>query len=134
MKKTIVFSAVIIFLFISTSSFFQKYDLAKSITRGKEVYTTYCMSCHMTDGAGTDIYPPVAKTDYLKKPANHLINIVIKGQSGEITVNKKTYNALMPEQAYLSDEQVADVLNYIRNSMGNKNTTAITPQQVKSLR
>ena len=134
MKKAILTAAICFIIFILASSFFQKYDLAKSIERGKEVYTTYCMSCHMMDGAGTDIYPPVAKTDYLKKPANHLINIILKGQSGEITVNKKKYNALMPEQAYLSDEQVADVLNYIRNSMGNKYATAITPQQVKALR
>ncbi len=134
MKTAILTAGLCFSIFILASSFFQKYDLAKSIERGKDVYTTYCMSCHMPDGVGTDIYPPVAKTDYLKKPANHLINIILQGQSDEITVNKKKYNALMPAQAYLSDEQVADVLNYIRNSMGNKYTAAITPQQVKALR
>ena len=98
------------------------------------MYATYCMSCHMEDGKGTDIFPPVAKTDYLKKPVKTLVNIILQGQSGEIVVNKKKYDALMPAQAYLEDEQIADVLNYIRNSLGNKIPVAITPAQVKALR
>ena len=92
------------------------------------------MSCHLVDGKGTDIFPPVAKTDYLKKPTKTLINIILLGQSGEITVNKKKYDALMPAQSYLDDGQIADVLNYIRNSMGNKVPGTITPEQVKTLR
>jgi len=119
---------------ILTTSFFQKYDLPKSIERGKEVYATYCMNCHMADGIGTDVFPPVAKADYLKKPVKTLINIILQGQSGEIMVNKKKYDALMPSQPYLEDEQIADVLNYIRNSLGNKIPVAITPAQVKALR
>jgi nitrite reductase (NO-forming) len=133
MYKASILSIIILCTFISTTSF-QKYDLPKSIERGKEVYTNFCMSCHMADGNGTEIYPPVAKTDYLKKPAKTLINIILQGQSGEIVVNKKKYDALMPAQAYLTDEQIADVLNYIRNSLGNKIPGTITPQQVNALR
>lgn len=134
MNKVIGFMALLAVIFVAASSFVQKYDLAKSVSRGKEVYITYCMSCHMEDGKGTDVFPPVAKTDYLRKPAKTLINIILEGQSGEIVVNKKKYDALMPAQAYLSDEQVADVLNYIRNSLGNKIPVAITPAEVKALR
>lgn len=133
MYKASIISSIILCVFILTTSF-QKYDLPKSIQRGKEVYTNFCMSCHMADGKGSDIYPPVAKTDYLKKSAKTLINIILLGQSGEIVVNKKKYDALMPAQAYLTDEQIADVLNYIRNSLGNKIPGTITPQQVKALR
>lgn len=134
MIKAIILSLVSLSIFILSSSFFQKYDLPKSIERGKEVYATYCMSCHMVDGKGTDIFPPVAKTDYLKKPAKTLINIILQGQSGEIIVNKKKYDAMMPAQSYLTDEQIADVLNYTRNSLGNKIPGAVTPAQVKALR
>ena len=134
MYKTGIVSGIVATIFILNTSFFQKYDLAKSVARGKEAYASFCMNCHMEDGKGTDIFPPVAKTDYLKKPANTLINIILQGQSGEITVNNKKYNALMPAQAYLTDEQIADALNYIRNSLGNKITTPITPNQVKALR
>lgn len=133
MLKASIVSVIVLAMFILTTSF-QKYDLRKSIEQGKDVYTNFCMSCHMTDGKGTEIYPPVAKTDYLKKPAKTLINIILQGQSGEIIVNKKKYDALMPAQAYLTDEQIADVLNYIRNSFGNKIPGTITPQQVKALR
>ena len=122
-------------LFIIGSSFFQHNGLAESIKRGKEVYTSYCMSCHMEDGNGTpDINPPLAKADYIKKPAKTLISIILDGQSGEITVNKKKYNIPMPPQPYLSDEQIADVLNYVRNSWGNKISGIVTPAQVKALR
>jgi mono/diheme cytochrome c family protein len=134
MYKVTILSSMILAIFILTSSFFQKYDLPKSIERGKELYTTYCVSCHMADGNGTDVFPPVAKADYLKKPVKTLINIILQGQSGEIMVNKKKYDALMPAQPYLEDEQIADVLNYIRNSLGNKIPVAITPAQVKALR
>ena len=135
MYKASIISLMVLVIFILTSSFFQKYDLPKSIGRGKEVYATYCMSCHMEDGKGTpDINPPVAKADYLKKPAKTLIDVILKGQSGEVVVNGKKYNAIMPAQEYLSDEQIADVLNYIRNSWGNKIPGTITPATVKALR
>ena len=134
MYKTGILSVMVLAMFIPGTSFFQKYDLPKSIERGKEVYTSSCMNCHMEDGKGTDVFPPVAKTDYLKKPAKTLINIILQGQSGEIVVNKKTYDALMPAQPYLDDAQIADVLNYIRNTWGNKIAGTITPEQVKALR
>ncbi len=135
MIKTTSILFILLSFFIIGSSFFQKDDLAKSIKRGNEVYTTYCMNCHMQDGKGTtDLNPPLAKADYIRKPAKTLINIILDGQSGEVMVNKKMYNAIMPPQPYLSDEQVADVLNYVRNTWGNKVTGIITPAQVKALR
>jgi mono/diheme cytochrome c family protein len=135
MHKVLVLSIIAAGMLVITSSFFQKYDLKKSVERGKEVYTLYCITCHMADGNGTaDVYPPVAKTAYLKNPAKTLINIILLGQNGNITVNGKKYDGQMPAQNFLTDEQVADVLNYTRNSFGNKIPTAITPQQVKDLR
>jgi mono/diheme cytochrome c family protein len=59
---------------------------------------------------------------------------VLEGQTGEIVVNDKKYNGQMLAQNYLSDDQIADVLNYIRNSLGNKIPDAITPAQVKAQR
>lgn len=135
MKKIVVSSIIILSVFIFTTSFFHKYDLPKSIERGKEVYAGYCISCHIVDGNGiADIFPPLDKADYLKNPSAVLINIILLGQSVEITVNKKKYNGQMPAQNYLSDEQIADVLNYTRNSWSNKMPVAITPEQVKVLR
>lgn len=108
-------------------------DIKESIKRGKEVYTLHCQNCHMENGQGTEgINPPVAKTTYLKDIKKN-INIILNGQSGEITVNGKKYNAIMNPMNYLSDREIADVLNYIRNSWGNK-YPAVTPAQVKAER
>lgn len=117
------------------SSFMPYQSLKESIKRGKEVYVLNCQNCHMEDGKGTpDINPPVAKADYIKKPAKTLINIILKGQSGEVIVNSKKYNTIMPAQEYLTDVQIADVLNYVRNSWGNKVRGTVTPAMVKALR
>lgn len=135
MMKLITSIGVLCSLFIVSSSFFQKKDLKESIKMGKEVYKAYCMNCHMEDGKGTPgINPPLANADYIKNPVKSLIKIIIEGQSGEITVNKKKYNSFMPPQYYLTDEQVADVMNYIRNTWGNKVAGTVTPAQVKALR
>ena len=119
----------------STSSTLPGQDPAESIKRGKEVYAIYCQSCHMEDGKGIPgINPPVAKADYMKKPTDSLINVILKGQSGEVVVNGKKYNVPMPPQEYLTDEQIADVLNYSKNSWGNKIPGVVTPTMVKALR
>lgn len=117
------------------SSFIPGQNLGESIKRGKEVYALYCQNCHMEDGLGTpEVYPPMAKADYMKRPNKTLINVILKGQSGDVVVNGKKYNIDMPAQAYLTDVQIADVLNYCKNSWGNKIPGAVTPAMVKALR
>lgn len=135
MKKIFV-AGTLLLLFYSGMAFVQAYNLPQSVIRGKELYTTYCQNCHMEDGKGqAGVFPPLAKADYLKKtPVSKIIELVLKGQTGEITVNGTQYNAQMLAMDYLSDEQVADVLNYTYNSWGNKSLKAVTPAQVKKAR
>ncbi len=131
---------LIIFLTLSggalTLASFQgknSFDLKSSIARGKDTYTAYCISCHMEQGEGIEgVYPPVAKSDYLMADKKRSIQQVLKGVSGEIKVKGKTYNTEMTGFD-LSDQEVSDVLNYIRNSFGNKGD-AVTPDQVKAAR
>lgn len=133
MKKTIFFTALLVpaaglFIFFS-----QDKNLQESMKRGKEVYALYCQSCHMENGEGMEgVNPPVAKTTYLKDVKKN-IGYILNGQTGEITVNGKKYNATMNPMNYLDDQQIADVLNYVRNSWGNK-YPAVTPAQVKAER
>lgn len=132
MLKKIGFCITIFTLAIAGSSFIQSYSLPKSIAQGKEAYTTYCQNCHQADGKGTPgAFPPLAKSDFLKKPVKAMIDNVLLGQSGEVTVNGQKYNAIMPAQNYLTDEQIADILNYVRNSWGNKSAGTVTPAMVK---
>jgi nitrite reductase (NO-forming) len=108
-------------------------DHLKELKDGKEVYIQYCQNCHMENGEGLEgVYPPVAKTNYLKN-TKKIIDIILKGQFGEVTVNGQKYNTDMPAQDYLTDEQIADVLTYIRSNWENK-YPAVTPAQVKAQR
>lgn len=107
--------------------------LQQSMKRGKEVYSANCASCHMPEGLGVEgAFPPLANTSYLKNQ-QRAIGIVVNGQEGEITVNGKKYNIPMAGLSHLTDQQVADVLNYVSNSWKNKNPL-IKPGQVKALR
>jgi mono/diheme cytochrome c family protein len=134
MKKGLTI-LMIIFGITFTSGALPSQDLAESIKRGKEVYATYCQSCHMEDGKGIPgVNPPVAKADYMKKPTDTLIYVILKGQSGEVMVNGKKYNVPMPPMEYLTDEQIADVVNYTKNSWGNKIPGVAKPTMVESLR
>jgi nitrite reductase (NO-forming) len=111
------------------SSFEQPFDLKASMERGKNIYLSYCMSCHMAEGQGIEgLYTPLAKnTNVLAK--DKMVQVVLKGMRGPVTVNNKTYNTEMaPTQ--LSDEETADVLNYIRNVWGNKGAP-ILPKDIQ---
>ena len=130
--------SLLLLLVISISSFlsFQqkpKLNLAESIARGKDVYIAQCLTCHLEKGEGIeDVYPPLAKADYLMADKKRSIEQVLYGARGEMKVNGKTYNAEM--SAFdLTDQQTSDVLNYIRNSFGNKGS-AVTPEEVKAAR
>lgn len=110
-----------------------KFDLKASIERGREVYSLQCMSCHMENGEGIEgAFPPVAKSDYLMADKKRSILQILNGASGEMKVNGKVYNAEMPALP-LSDQEVSDVLNYVRNNWGNKGD-AVKPEEVKALR
>lgn len=109
------------------------FDLKASVTRGREVYVSYCISCHMDQGEGIEsIYPPLAKSDYLMADKNRSIRQVLYGATGEMVVNGKKYNGDMTG-VDLTDSDASDVLNYIRNSFGNKGG-AVTPTEVAAQR
>lgn len=92
------------------------------IARGARTYRSLCFACHLPDGKGmAGATPPLAGSDYLFDDRERAIRIVLKGQSGPITVNGANYNGIMlPLEAVLTDKQVADVLTYVYNSWGNQ--------------
>lgn len=101
---------------------------------GKQKYVT-CMGCHGMNGEGGPIGPPLAKSEWVTGPISNLIRIQLRGLGGPITVNGKEYTfpAGMAALSYQTDEDIAAVLTYVRNSFGNK-ASAVTPDQVKALR
>ena len=100
---------------------------------GKQIYMKTCFACHQADGQGIpNAFPPLAKSDYLNADAKRAIGIVLHGKTGEVTVNGKVYNSIMPSQT-LTDDEVADVLTYVYNSWGN-NKTNVTPAMVTEVK
>ncbi len=116
------------------------FDLAASIKAGSPLYMATCMACHQPTGNGLPgVFPPLAKTDYVNGDSRRLVAIVLKGIAGAMKVNGVTYATGMPQPdlsfAQLKDDKnVADVLNYVRNSFGNKNDAPITPDFVSKVR
>ncbi|UKM65018.1 cytochrome c [Flavobacteriaceae bacterium GSB9] len=112
----------------------QTTPLEESIERGSEIYQDFCVSCHLPTGEGVrKTYPPLAKSDYLKNNRTASIKGIKYGQKGEIVVNGQKYNGFMPPMG-LSDDEVADVMNYITNSWGNKNEEIITKEEVAKVK
>ncbi len=88
---------------------------------GAGLYATHCAACHQANGQGlTGAFPPLAESDYLMESRSRALKTILQGVSGEIVVNGKTYNAMMPAMGYLSDDEVAAILTYVTNSWGNE--------------
>ncbi len=100
---------------------------------GKSVFTTTCLPCHQANGEGMpNVFPPLAKSDFLNKNKEAAINALINGLSGEITVNGKKYNGLMPP-SNLNNKQIAAVLTYVYKQWGNSGKT-VTEEEVAKQR
>jgi len=105
-----------------------------SIMRGKQVYLQVCLACHMADAGGVQgMNPPLIKTKYVLGLKAPLIKIVLNGMTGDLDINGDTYHNVMAPHSDLTDQQIADVLTYVRNSFGNK-ASAVTVTQVKAVR
>jgi mono/diheme cytochrome c family protein len=101
---------------------------------GKAVYAKYCLTCHQADGSGVpNMHPPLTPGSWVGKDPDELIAIMMKGLSGKIEVNGETYKNFMPSNAQLTDDEIANVLSYIRSSFGN-NFDPVTSDMVKKIR
>lgn len=108
--------------------------LQKSMISGKKVFVKYCISCHQADGGGVpNMNPPLKQTSFVLDDKEKLIPIVLNGLKN-VDIDDQTYNNPMPALgSVLKDQQIADVLTYVRNSFGNK-ASGITAADVKAAR
>lgn len=112
---------------------YQEPELKESIKRGSEIYSDFCVNCHMDDGKGVPYnFPPLAGSDYLTKNREASIHAVKFGLQGEIIVNGITYNNTMTSLG-LRDEEITDVMNYVMNSWGNTQTKMVTEKEVSAI-
>jgi len=113
-------------------------DLAL-FTKGKEIYGKegYCVTCHQSDGNGLTAsgFPPLSGTEWVTGDQVRLVKVILKGLMGPIEVKGKQYEGAVPMTPFegLSDQEVAAVATYIRNSFGNS-ASPIQPAVVKEVR
>ena len=111
----------VIALLISTMGALAQDSLSESMNKGKRIYRANCVSCHMANGEGMlGAFPPLAKSDYLMDDTERSIKIILEGANGEMKVNGQKYYGAMVGYSMLTDQQIADVMNYIQNSWGNE--------------
>ncbi|WNJ19220.1 cytochrome c [Pontibacter sp. G13] len=103
-------------------------------SNGAVVYRQYCMQCHQADGAGVaNLNPPLIQTEWVLGDKSRLIGVVLNGLSDPIEINGETFRNVMASHAFLSDQDIADVLTYVRSSFGNE-ASAVTPEEVMAER
>ena len=101
---------------------------------GSILYNTYCASCHQQDGKGdNNRFPPLVDSEWVTGDQERLINIVLNGYQGEINVNGKSYNGIMPANSHLDDHAIASILTYIKSRFG-KSRKSIRELQVSQIR
>jgi len=134
-------AGIMICLFLAVAAFSQsKKPVAKTtiskttLEKGKKVYEQYCLTCHQVDGNGVPMMnPPLVKTKWVLGNKKQLIGIVLKGFNDEIEIDGQSFSNPMPSQAHLTDQEIADVLTFVRNSFGNK-ASAVATNDVKAVR
>lgn len=102
--------------------------------QGKEVYNNLCATCHLPSGKGiAGSFPPLDGSNWLTEKRAESIHAVKYGLNGPIVVNGVEYNNVMAPMG-LTDQEVADVLNYTMSSWGNTNDNPITLEEVKAVK
>lgn len=102
---------------LSTAIGSSKFD-AKS---GKEIYESSCIACHMKNGQGAKgagMYPALANNPFLMS-SEMTLAVVTKGLRG-----------MPPLREYLTDEQIVEVVKYVRTNFGNNYTSPVLVKDI----
>src|SRR5579864_8936194 len=118
----------------------EEFDLKASIERGKGVYMQTCITCHQPTGLGLPgVFPPLAGTESTGGEARRMIAMTLKGVNPPLKVKEMTYAVPMPPlptqfPILVDDNKLADVINFVRNSFGNKDEKGVTPAMIDEVR
>jgi len=102
---------------------------------GLILYNSYCAICHQRDGRGdNNRYPSLVGSEWTTGDRQRLIGVLLNGLQGEIQVNGKTFNGVMPAHgAFLDDHAIASILTYVQ-SRYNKIHNPIPTEEVTRVR
>ncbi len=106
-----------------------------TMQRGQKIYEQTCLTCHQADAGGVPgMTPPLQKSPYVQGPAVKVIGIVMNGLNDGVEIDGETYtNPMPPFGTVLKDQEIADVLTYLRSHFGNK-AAPVTVTQVARIR
>lgn len=106
----------------------------EALLAGKAVYDSYCLTCHMSNGGGAPgMNPPLVGTDWVLGDKERLIKVVLQGLDEQVEIQGEFYQNVMASHAFLSDQQIADVLTFVRQSFGN-DADEVKPEEVSKVR
>lgn len=111
----------------------------KVASAGENIYEMACLPCHQPEGKGLPgVYPPLSGSDWVRGDKARIIKVVLHGLTGPVTVAGQNFghtpNAVpMPALGGLTDEQIADVLTFVRGTYGQQ-APPVTPAEVKAVR
>jgi glucose/arabinose dehydrogenase/mono/diheme cytochrome c family protein len=117
-----------------------KGEYLETFAKGKKIYQRegYCITCHQESGAGLQAsgFPTLIGQDWVMGSEERLIKLTLNGLYGPMSVMGNQYQGQVPMMAFkglLNDEEIAQVLTYVRNAFGNK-ASIINPNKVKQIR
>lgn len=104
------------------------------IAAGQQLFMGTCSACHQAEGQGVPrVFPPLAKSDYLMADKKRAIATVLNGLTGPVTVNGAEYTSVMPAMSHFNDDDIANILTYVRNAWGNSGDV-VTAKEVTEVR
>jgi mono/diheme cytochrome c family protein len=108
---------------------------AARMADGEKLYKGACIACHEIDGTGAPrIYPPLPGNANLQSAdPSSTLRVILDGAETVTTPRAPNKGSMPAYAAKLSDQEIADVATYIRNSWGNA-APSVTPEQVKNAR
>jgi len=135
MQRIFLVLVVVLATFVSATAQTNNKLVAASVARGKTIYLQRCMVCHQADGGGVPKLnaPLDASSTVNGSDISKLVKYIVKGLNDRIEIDGEFYANAMPAADDLKDQQIADVLTFIRNNWSNK-AGPITLTQVKQIR
>ncbi len=101
---------------------------------GEKLYNLHCAACHLADGKGDGTrYPPINSSEFVMGSRWDLIDLIINGKQGTLEVNGQIFEGAMPPFDYLKNEEIAQILSYLRSHLGN-NASSITAGDVANFK
>ncbi len=102
--------------------------------QGGKIYAAKCAGCHQPDGKGDGAnFPPLAASEWVTGDSEALAMAILNGVKGKITVAGRDWNSMMPAQSDgLSPKDLAALMTYLRNNMGNAVGDVISPEMAEN--